>query len=97
MDHKNPHSFEIEDLQKLILAATKVNDYLLMFYLIYFDCFPLIKDLDELDKKRKEDFKQYEMEKELQYKDSLTNMTAEEKHTAEQKHDEMVQKHKVRI
>lgn len=25
VDHKNPHSFEIEDLQKLILAATKVS------------------------------------------------------------------------
>lgn len=51
------------------------------------------KDLDELDRKRRRDFKQYEMEKELQYRDSLHNMTAEQKAEAEKKHEEIRKKH----
>ncbi|UXI22025.1 Aminopeptidase N precursor [Sarcoptes scabiei] len=73
IDHSNPHSFEAEDLQKLILKATK--------------------DLDELDKKRRRDFKQYEMEKEIQYQESLQNMTAEQKAEAIKHHDEIKKKH----
>ncbi len=74
MDHQNPHSFEAEDLQKLILSATK--------------------DLEELDQKRREDFKQYEMEKELQYRESLNNMTDDQRKETIRKHDELQQKHR---
>ncbi|XP_046918574.2 nucleobindin-2 isoform X2 [Dermatophagoides farinae] len=73
LDHSNPHTFEAEDLQKLILQATK--------------------DLDELDKKRRRDFKQYEMEKELHYRESLQNLTSEQKVEAEKKHEEIKKKH----
>lgn len=74
MHHQNPHSFEAEDLQKLIMAATS--------------------DLDKLDKKRQEDFKKYEMEKELQYRDSLKNMTDQQKQETVKKHDELQRKHR---
>lgn len=72
MDHVNPHTFEAEDLQKLILKATQ--------------------DLEELDKKRRRDFKQYEMEKEIHYQESLQNMTAEQRAEAEKKHEEIKKK-----
>jgi len=74
LDHQNPHTFEAEDLQKLIMQATK--------------------DLEELDRKRRRDFKQYEMEKEIEYRTSLNNMTAEQRVEAEKKHDEVKTKHK---
>lgn len=51
-------------------------------------------DLEELDKKRREEFKQYEMEKEFQYQESLKNMTAEQKADVVKKHDEQIKKHK---
>lgn len=51
-------------------------------------------DLEELDKKRREEFKQYEMEKEFQYQESLKNMTTEQKAEAVKKHDELTKKHK---
>ncbi|XP_054720982.1 nucleobindin-2-like isoform X2 [Uloborus diversus] len=74
LDIENPHSFEIEDLKKLIQTATS--------------------DLEELDKKRREEFKQYEMEKEAKYRESLKNMTEEEKKETEKHHEEMIEKHK---
>ncbi|XP_015786654.1 nucleobindin-2 [Tetranychus urticae] len=74
LDHKNPHSFEVQDLHKLIIKATR--------------------DLEELDKKRREEFKKYEMEKEHRYRESLKNMTEEQKTEAVKKHSEMNQKHK---
>lgn len=51
-------------------------------------------DLEELDKKRREEFKQYEMEKEFQYQESLKNMTTDQKAEAVKKHDEQVKKHR---
>lgn len=50
-------------------------------------------DLQALDQKRRRDFKQYEMEKEMQYRDSLTNMTTDERASAEKRHDEEKKKH----
>lgn len=73
VDHGNPHTFEAEDLQRLIMQATK--------------------DLEELDRKRRRDFKQYEMEKEIHYRESLQNMTTEQKQEAEKKHHEVKEKH----
>ncbi|XP_074603763.1 nucleobindin-2-like isoform X2 [Brevipalpus obovatus] len=74
VDHQNPHSFEVQDLHKLIVKATR--------------------DLEELDQKRREEFKRYEMEKEYQYRESLKNMTEEQKTEAIRKHDEIAKKHK---
>ncbi|XP_050683234.1 nucleobindin-2 isoform X2 [Leptidea sinapis] len=46
LDHQNPHTFEIEDLKKLIKKTTA--------------------DLEVADKQRKEQFKEYEMQKEFE-------------------------------
>lgn len=74
IDHENPHTFEVEDLHKLILTATK--------------------DLEELDVKRRDEFKNYEMEKEIKYQDSLVNLTEPERKVAETKHEDQVKKHR---
>ncbi|XP_022256961.1 nucleobindin-2-like [Limulus polyphemus] len=74
LDPANPHTFEVEDLKKLIKTATK--------------------DLEELDRRRREEFKQYEMEKEHQYRESLHNLTQEERNEIIKKHEEMEKKHK---
>ncbi|UYV76246.1 NUCB2 [Cordylochernes scorpioides] len=52
------------------------------------------KDLEELDKKRRQEFKEYEMEKEYRYRESLKNMTEEERKEVEEKHKESIEKHK---
>ncbi|XP_076351602.1 nucleobindin-2-like isoform X2 [Tachypleus tridentatus] len=50
-------------------------------------------DLEELDRKRREEFKRYEMEKEHQYRESLQNLKEDEKRDREKKHQEMKNKH----
>ncbi|XP_060519773.1 nucleobindin-2 isoform X2 [Cylas formicarius] len=74
LDHSNPHTFEIEDLKKLIAKTTQ--------------------DLAEADKKRREDFKQYEMEKEYQKIEKLNHTNGEEKEKLEKQYKEMEEKHK---
>ena len=74
LDVKNPHSFEIKDLERLIVKATN--------------------DLDELDKKRREEFKEYEMEKEHERKETLNKMPEEEKKKAEVEYLGLQKKHK---
>lgn len=59
LDHSNPHTFEIEDLKKLIAKTTE--------------------DLAEADKKRREEFKEYEMQKEFEKQQKLNNTTGEER------------------
>ena len=44
--------------------------------------------MEEQDKKRKEDFKNYELEKEHERRQKLANMTEEERKKEEQKHKE---------
>lgn len=63
IDHSNPHTFEIEDLKKLIAKATE--------------------DLAEADKKRREEFKEYEMQKELEKQVKLNNTSGEEREKLE--------------
>lgn len=63
IDHYNPHTFEIEDLKKLIAKTTA--------------------DLAEADKKRKEQFKQYEMEKEYLKQEKLNHTSGEEREKLE--------------
>ncbi|KAL4225637.1 hypothetical protein ACF0H5_016326 [Mactra antiquata] len=74
VDVKNPHSFESQDLEKLIKKATN--------------------DLDELDKKRKGEFKQYEMEKEHQRREELKNLDEEKRKAREEEYDRMKQRHR---
>lgn len=61
LDHANPHTFEIDDLKKLIAKTTE--------------------DLAEADKRRRDEFKQYELQKEFdkQLKLNHTNGAEREK------------------
>jgi len=70
----NPHTFEIEDLQKLIAKTTL--------------------DLAEADKKRRVEFKQYELQKEYEKRDKLNHTTGEERTKLEKEFEEKEQKHK---
>lgn len=74
LDLKNPHSFEMKDLEQLIKKTTM--------------------DLDEVDKKRREEFKTYEMEKEFEYQEKIKAMPEEERKKEEEKHKELQEKHK---
>ncbi|CAG2113730.1 unnamed protein product, partial [Medioppia subpectinata] len=74
VDHANPHSFEAQDLQKLIVSASR--------------------DLEALDAKRRHDFKEYEMEKELRYEEVLESVNASERHAIEERKKEMEEKRK---
>nr|XP_040227413.2 nucleobindin-2 [Anopheles coluzzii]XP_040227414.2 nucleobindin-2 [Anopheles coluzzii]XP_040227415.2 nucleobindin-2 [Anopheles coluzzii] len=51
VDHSNPHTFEIDDLKKLILKTSQ--------------------DLQENDRRRREEFKQYELQKEFEKQEKL--------------------------
>ncbi|CAG5121409.1 unnamed protein product [Candidula unifasciata] len=73
LDLVNPHSFEMEDLKKLIIQTTS--------------------DLEELDKKRKEEFKEYEMEKEFEKKKHLNELSEEERKKEEARLEELKKKH----
>lgn len=74
LDIRNPHTFEIKDLENLILKTTR--------------------DLEEVDEKRRKDFKEYEMEKEFEYQEKLKNLSEDERQQTEQKHEELQKKHK---
>lgn len=52
------------------------------------------KDLEELDAKRRQQFKQYEMEKELKYETSLVNLTETDRKVVEEKHHQAQVKHR---
>lgn len=75
LDHSNPVSFEVEDLHKLILAATR--------------------DLEKLDEKRRQEFKEYEMKKELEFRSQLAQTSNDTvRQEIIKKHDEQVAKHR---
>lgn len=75
LDHGNPTSFEVEDLHRLILAATR--------------------DLEKLDEKRREEFKEYEMKKELEFRSQLAHTNNDtERQEMIKKHDEQLSKHR---
>ncbi|XP_021917818.1 nucleobindin-2 isoform X3 [Zootermopsis nevadensis] len=59
VDLSNPHTFEIEDLRKLILKTTA--------------------DIAEADRKRREEFKEYEMQKEFEKQEKLRILDEEHK------------------
>lgn len=52
------------------------------------------KDLDELDKQRREEFKNYELEKEHERREHLKELPEDERKKEEQKYDELKKKHK---
>nr|CAG4644201.1 EOG090X0B17 [Lepidurus arcticus] len=74
IDHKNPMTFEIEDLRKLIVQTTR--------------------DLEAADKQRKEEFKQYEMQKEFEHNEKLKLLDEEKKKAEEKAWEESQNKHK---
>ncbi|XP_018322943.1 nucleobindin-2 [Agrilus planipennis] len=73
LDHSS-HTFEIEDLKKLIAKTTE--------------------DLAKADRKRREDFKKYEMQKELEKMEKLNHTTGEEREKLEKQYKELEEKHK---
>ena len=74
LDKENPHSFEVEDLHRLILAATR--------------------DLEAIDSKRKQEFKEYEMKKELEFRSQLAQAANEsERASLIQSHEEAIKRH----
>uniref|UniRef100_A0A6M2E2Z4 Putative nucleobindin-2 isoform x2 n=1 Tax=Xenopsylla cheopis TaxID=163159 RepID=A0A6M2E2Z4_XENCH len=74
LDHTNEHTFEVEDLKKLILKTTA--------------------DLAEADKKRRQEFKEYEMQKEFEKREKLNSMDEEHKKEYEKQLKEQEEKHK---
>lgn len=74
LDHGNPHTFEIEDLKKLIEKTSQ--------------------DLAEADRKRRSEFKQYEMQKEFEKNEKLKTLDDEKRVEMENELKEQEQKHK---
>ncbi|KAL6442269.1 hypothetical protein ACFW04_002494 [Cataglyphis niger] len=77
LDHSNMHTFEIDDLKKLIAKTTK--------------------DLAEADKIRRQQFKEYEMEKKFEEEQKMkgnTDMKEEERKKYEEELEAMKKKHK---
>jgi len=74
VDHNNPHSFEIDDLAKLIKKATD--------------------DLEDIDKKRKVEFKEYEMTKEHMRREKMKQMDETKRAEEQKKYESMQAKHK---
>nr|XP_014094528.1 nucleobindin-2 [Bactrocera oleae] len=74
LDHHNEHTFEIEDLKKLIKKTSE--------------------DLAEADRKRRAEFKEYEMQKEFEKESKLKELPEEERKKFEQEEKEKEEKHK---
>ncbi|XP_071446576.1 nucleobindin-2 [Hetaerina americana] len=75
LNHKNPHTFEVEDLRKLIVQTTK--------------------ELEEADRRRREEFKQYELQKEFEIQERLRNSRNDyEREMLEKEYKELEEKHK---
>lgn len=73
LDHDNEHTFEIEDLKKLIVKTGE--------------------DLAEADRQRREEFKEYELQKEFEKQEKLRGMDDEHKKTFEEDVKKMTEKH----
>ncbi|XP_046364935.1 nucleobindin-2-like isoform X3 [Haliotis rufescens] len=73
LDVKNPHSFEMKDLETLIKQTTT--------------------DLEQLDEQRKEEFKEYEMEKEYEKRDKLNHLSEEERKKEETRLEDIKKQH----
>lgn len=73
LDHDNEHTFEIEDLKKLIVKTGE--------------------DLAEADRQRREEFKEYELQKEFEKQEKLRGMDEEHKKKFEEEVKQMTEKH----
>ncbi|XP_058831274.1 nucleobindin-2 [Topomyia yanbarensis] len=73
LDHENQHTFEIEDLKKLILKTSQ--------------------DLSESDRRRREDFKQYELQKEFEKQEALRQLDEEHRKKYEEELKKQQEKH----
>jgi len=74
VDLSNPHTFEIEDLRRLILKTTA--------------------DIAEADRKRRQEFKEYEMQKEFEKQEKLKSLDDEHKQQMLKDIDDKEKKHK---
>ncbi|XP_014483577.1 PREDICTED: nucleobindin-2 isoform X2 [Dinoponera quadriceps] len=74
LDHSNKHTFEIDDLKKLIAKTTQ--------------------DLAEADKRRREEFKEYEMQKKFDEEQKMKGMKEEERKKFEEDLEAMKKKHR---
>ncbi|XP_011695520.1 PREDICTED: nucleobindin-2 isoform X2 [Wasmannia auropunctata] len=74
LDHSNTHTFEMDDLKKLIAKTTK--------------------DLEDADRRRQEQFKEYQMQKKFQEEQKMKDMKEEEKKKYEEELEAMKKKHK---
>lgn len=52
------------------------------------------QDLEEVDKQRKQEFTEYEMQKEYEYEQQLAKLSPEERKKFEEKHAADIKKHK---
>lgn len=73
LDHDNQHTFEIEDLRKLIVKTGE--------------------DLAEADRRRREEFKEYELQKEFEKQEKLREMDEEHRKKFEEDIKQMTEKH----
>lgn len=73
LDHENEHTFEIEDLRKLIVKTGE--------------------DLAEADRRRREEFKEYELQKEFEKQEKLRGMPEAERKKFEEDVKKMTEKH----
>ncbi|KFB35584.1 AGAP005608-PA-like protein [Anopheles sinensis] len=73
LDHSNPHTFEIDDLKKLIHKTSQ--------------------DLMENDRRRREEFKQYELQKEFEKQEKLRSLDEEHRKAYEQELKQQQEKH----
>ncbi|XP_072743615.1 nucleobindin-2 isoform X2 [Anoplolepis gracilipes] len=74
LDHSNTHTFEIDDLKKLITKTTK--------------------ELAVADQRRRQQFKEYEMEKKFEEEQKMKGMKEEERKKYEEELEAMKKKHK---
>lgn len=73
LDHDNEHTFEIDDLKKLIVKTGE--------------------DLAEADRQRREEFKEYELQKEFEKQEKLRSLNEEEKKKFEADVQKMTETH----
>lgn len=73
VDHDNQHTFEIDDLKKLIIKTGE--------------------DLAEADRRRREEFKEYELQKEFEKQEHLREMDDDHKKKYEDEMKVLNEKH----
>lgn len=73
IDHVNSHTFEIEDLRKLIVKTGE--------------------DLAEADRKRRDEFKEYELQKEFEKQEKLRDLDEDHRKKYENEIKQMTEKH----